>query len=164
LTSPQPSSLRYTIFLFSIASVPAPGTHPATYAMGTSVFVPGGKRPGPEADHSLTHSAPSSCVLAATAVSLGFPQFTFSSYSSDDSLGFPELGGNCVCVKKSKCIPRGGPQSCETLGFPHYLENRLTVGGEGVTLMRRPPGRFQVLICVERLSRTQEHSAAGRIR
>jgi hypothetical protein len=35
---------------------------------------------------SYQHSYP--CALAAAADSLGFPQFTFPSYPSDDSLGF----------------------------------------------------------------------------
>jgi hypothetical protein len=43
---------------------------------------------------------------------------------------------------KSKAIPvtgRGGPQGCETLRLPHFLDNRLTDGGEVVSLKRRPP-------------------------
>jgi hypothetical protein len=46
----------------------------------------------------------------------------------------------------------GGPQGCETSRLPHLLENRLTDGGEVVSLARRPPftapGRFLVLISV----------------
>jgi hypothetical protein len=45
-------------------------------------------------------------------------------------------------VIKSKAIPvtgREGPQGCETLRLPHFLDNRLTDGGEVVSLMRRPP-------------------------
>jgi hypothetical protein len=34
---------------------------------------------------------------------------------------------------------RGGPQGCETSRFPHFLDNRLTDGGEIVNLMRRSP-------------------------
>jgi hypothetical protein len=40
-----------------------------------------------------------------------------------------------------KAIPvsgRGGPQSCETSRLPHFLDNRLTDGGEVVSLMHRP--------------------------
>jgi hypothetical protein len=54
--------------------------------------------------------------------------------------------------KINKSIPvteRGGPQVCETSKLPHYLYNRLTDGGEVVTLMRRSlfiPGRFLVFI------------------
>jgi hypothetical protein len=33
---------------------------------------------------------------------------------------------------------RGGPQGCETSGLPHFLDNRLTDGGEVVSLTRRP--------------------------
>jgi hypothetical protein len=43
--------------------------------------------------------------------------------------------------KKSKAIPvagHEGPQSCETLRVPHYLDNRLKDGGKAVSLTRRP--------------------------
>jgi hypothetical protein len=46
-----------------------------------------------------------------------------------------------VIVKKSKDVPvtgRGGPYGCETSRFPHFLDNRLTGGGEAVSLTRRP--------------------------
>jgi hypothetical protein len=48
--------------------------------------------------------------------------------------------------KKGKAIPvtgRGGPQGCETWKFPHILDNRLTDGGEVVSLRRRKPFIFQ---------------------
>jgi hypothetical protein len=38
---------------------------------------------------------------------------------------------------KSKAIPitdREGPQGCETLRVPHYLDNRLRDGGKAVSL------------------------------
>jgi hypothetical protein len=44
--------------------------------------------------------------------------------------------------KKGKTIPvtgHGGPQGCETLRVPHYLDNRLTDGGKAVSLTRRSP-------------------------
>jgi hypothetical protein len=55
---------------------------------------------------------------------------------------------------KGKAVPvtgREGPYGGETLRFPHFLDNRLTDGGEVVrhapaTLY--PPGRFLVLISV----------------
>jgi hypothetical protein len=56
--------------------------------------------------------------------------------------------------KKGKAIPvtgREGPQGCETSRLPHFLDNRLTDGGEVVSYTRRPPftpGRFLVLISV----------------
>jgi hypothetical protein len=56
--------------------------------------------------------------------------------------------------EKGKAIPvtgRGGPYDCETSGLPHFLDNRLTDGGEVVSLTRRPPlptGKFLVLISV----------------
>jgi hypothetical protein len=40
---------------------------------------------------------------------------------------------------KGKAIPvtgRGGPLACETLRFPHFLDNRLTDGGEVVSPTR----------------------------
>jgi hypothetical protein len=43
---------------------------------------------------------------------------------------------------KGKAIPvtdRGGPQGCETSRLPHFLHNRLTDGGEVVSLTRRQP-------------------------
>jgi hypothetical protein len=47
-----------------------------------------------------------------------------------------------------------GPQGCETSTLPHFLNNRLTDGGEGTALRSgrplppRPPGRFEALISV----------------
>jgi hypothetical protein len=43
---------------------------------------------------------------------------------------------------KDKAIPitgRGGPWGCERSRLPHFLENRLTDGGEVVSLTRLPP-------------------------
>jgi hypothetical protein len=43
---------------------------------------------------------------------------------------------------KGKAIPvtgREGPEGCETSRLPHFLDNRLTDGGEAVSLTRRPP-------------------------
>jgi hypothetical protein len=45
-------------------------------------------------------------------------------------------------VKKGKIIPvtgHEGPYGCETSWLPRFLDNRLTDGGEVVSLMRRPP-------------------------
>jgi hypothetical protein len=44
--------------------------------------------------------------------------------------------------KKGKAIPvigRGGPWGCEASRLPPFLENRLTDGGEVVSLTRQPP-------------------------
>jgi hypothetical protein len=44
--------------------------------------------------------------------------------------------------KKGKAIPvtgREGPQGCETSRLPHYLDKRLTDGGEVVSPTRRQP-------------------------
>jgi hypothetical protein len=46
-----------------------------------------------------------------------------------------------MAVRLSKAIPvpgHGGPQGCETLRVPQYLDNRLTGGGKVVSLTRRP--------------------------
>jgi hypothetical protein len=45
-------------------------------------------------------------------------------------------------LKKVEAIPvtdRGDPEGCETSRLPRFLDNRLTVGGEVVSLTRRPP-------------------------
>jgi hypothetical protein len=42
-----------------------------------------------------------------------------------------------VEVNKGKATPvtgRGGPSGCETSRFPYFLDNRLTGGGEVVSL------------------------------
>jgi hypothetical protein len=47
-----------------------------------------------------------------------------------------------VCKKKGKATlitGRGCPQGCETSRLPHFLGNRLTDGGEVVSLKLRPP-------------------------
>jgi hypothetical protein len=46
---------------------------------------------------------------------------------------------------------RGGPEVCEMLRFPHYLDSRLKHGGKFASLTRRPPftpGKFLVIISV----------------
>jgi hypothetical protein len=74
------------------------------------------------------------------------------------------------CYCKSKAIPainRGGPQGCEMSRLPHFLDNRLTDGGEDVNLRRRPPFTFTKIPGIhfcQNLSRPQDHGAAGRIR
>jgi hypothetical protein len=43
---------------------------------------------------------------------------------------------------KGKAIPvtgSGGPLGCETSRLPHFIDNRLTVGGEVVSLTPRSP-------------------------
>jgi hypothetical protein len=43
--------------------------------------------------------------------------------------------------KKGKAIPvtgRGGPKGCEASRIPHFLDNRVTDGGEVVSLTHRP--------------------------
>jgi hypothetical protein len=47
-----------------------------------------------------------------------------------------------LCNIKVKAIDvtgRGGPQGCETSKLPHLLDNRLTDGGEVVSVTRLPP-------------------------
>jgi hypothetical protein len=51
-----------------------------------------------------------------------------------------------VYVRKGKATPVTGhedPYGCETSRLSHYLNNRLTGGGEVVILMRRPPFTLQ---------------------
>jgi hypothetical protein len=46
---------------------------------------------------------------------------------------------------------RGDPYICETSRLPHFIDKRLTDGGEVASLMRRlplPPGRFLLPISV----------------
>jgi hypothetical protein len=76
---------------------------------------------------------------------------------------------NCV-YKKVITIPvtgRRGPYGCETSGFPHFLDDRLTDSGEAVSLTRRQPfipRKIPDTHFCYRLSRPQGHSAAERIR
>jgi hypothetical protein len=61
----------------------------------------------------------------------------------------------------------GGSQDCEMSRLLHFLESRLTYGGEVVSLTRRPPftpqgdSWYSFLLETESLS---GHSAVGRIR
>jgi hypothetical protein len=73
-------------------------------------------------------------------------------------------------IKKGKATlltDRGGAQGCETSRLPHFLDNRLTYGGEVVSLTHRPPFTSRKIAGTHfcsRLSRPQGRSAAGRIR
>jgi hypothetical protein len=52
---------------------------------------------------------------------------------------------NSPALVKSKAIPvtgHGGPQGCETSRLPHFLENRLTDGGEVSNLTRQPAALY----------------------
>jgi hypothetical protein len=42
-------------------------------------------------------------------------------------------------VKAILVTGRGGPQGCETSWFPYFLDNRLTDGGEVVSLIHQQP-------------------------
>jgi hypothetical protein len=72
-----------------------------------------------------------------------------------------------VCHKKGKSIPatgRMGPQVCETSRLPHFLDTRLTDGGE-VILTRQPPFTLPEDSWYSyKFSWPEGHSAAGRIR
>jgi hypothetical protein len=49
-----------------------------------------------------------------------------------------------MLIDKSKAIPatdRGDQYCCEMSRLPHFLDNRLTDGGEAVSLTRRPAAR-----------------------
>jgi hypothetical protein len=70
----------------------------------------------------------------------------------------------------NKYIPVTGRdrlQGCETSRFPHFLDNRLTNGGKTVSLTRRQPFTPRNIPGTHfcwRLSRSQGHGAAGRIK
>jgi hypothetical protein len=73
-------------------------------------------------------------------------------------------------VKEGKAIPvtgRGGPEGCEMSRLPHFLDIRLTDGGEVVSLMHQPSSTLRKIpgthFCY-RLRWPQGHSVAGRIR
>jgi hypothetical protein len=62
---------------------------------------------------------------------------------------------------------REGSLGCEPSRIPHFLDNRLTDGGEVVILTRRPrftPGRSSGTHFCWRLDQPQGHSADRRIR
>jgi hypothetical protein len=66
--------------------------------------------------------------------------------------------------KKIKAVLVAGS---ETSRLPHFLDNRLTKGGEDVKFTRRPPftpGKITGTHFCYMLSRPQGHSAIGRIR
>jgi hypothetical protein len=66
-----------------------------------------------------------------------------------------------------KAIPvtgREDPKGCETSRLPHFIDNRLTDGGEVVSHTRRPlftPTKIPGTNFCERMSRPLGHSAAG---
>jgi hypothetical protein len=50
--------------------------------------------------------------------------------------------GRKATAEKGKAVPvtdRGGPYGCETSRLPYFLDNRLSDGGEVVSLTRQPP-------------------------
>jgi hypothetical protein len=49
---------------------------------------------------------------------------------------------NIVKVKAILVTGRGEPQCCETSRLPHFLDSRLTDGGEVVSLTRRPAALY----------------------
>jgi hypothetical protein len=57
-------------------------------------------------------------------------------------------------IKDILVAARGGPWGCEMLRVPYFLDNRLTDGGEVMSLMRWPPftpRRFLVFISIRSL-------------
>jgi hypothetical protein len=79
----------------------------------------------------------------------------------ETATGTRRIGGKGIPVTAHE-----GPQRCETLRFPHFLDNRLTYGGKVVSPTLRPPFTPRNIpgthFC-QRLSRPQDHSAAGMI-
>jgi hypothetical protein len=71
-----------------------------------------------------------------------FPAQRWSSVILEHNLRLTEAYLQVSSVGKDKAISlraRGGPWGCETSGLSHFLDNRLTDGGEVVSLTRRPP-------------------------
>jgi hypothetical protein len=54
-------------------------------------------------------------------------------------LAIPTEPENKVKAKLALKTGCGGPYGCETSRLPHFLDNRLTDGGEILNLTRRPP-------------------------
>jgi hypothetical protein len=70
-----------------------------------------------------------------------------------------------ICIK-GKDIPvtdRGGPWGCETSRLPHFLDNRLTEGGE-VSLTRWSPRKILGSHFYQRLIGPRGYSTTGRVR
>jgi hypothetical protein len=70
-------------------------------------------------------------------------------------------------IKKIKLSLYQAVEAHRIVRLPHFLDNRLTDGGEDVSLTRRPPftpKNIPGTHSCHRLSRPQDHSAAGRIR
>jgi hypothetical protein len=64
-----------------------------------------------------------------------------------------------------KFIPvtgRRGPYGCETSRLPHFINNRLTDGGEIVSLRRRQPSKIPGISFFQKHSLPQGHGEAGR--
>jgi hypothetical protein len=75
----------------------------------------------------------------------------------------------CTRKQKSKATPvrgRGGLQSCETSRPPHFLDNKITDGGEvGLTRQQRfTPHEYSWFSFLLETESTQGTSAVGRIR
>jgi hypothetical protein len=73
-----------------------------------------------------------------------FRALTHTHLSEHLSRGVKALVGSCTSFinVKRKAIPvtgRDGPYGYETSRLPHFLDSRLTDGGEVVSLTRRPP-------------------------
>jgi hypothetical protein len=72
-----------------------------------------------------------------------------------------------MAVKLSKSISvidRGKPYGCETSRLSYFLENRLTDSGKVITALPFTPRKIPGTHFCYRLSRLQDHNAAGRIR
>jgi hypothetical protein len=77
---------------------------------------------------------------------------------------------NTLWQKEGKAIPvtgRGSPQGCEKSRLPHFLDSRLTNGGEVVSLTRRPlftPRKIPSIRLCYRLNQPQGLNKDGRFR
>jgi hypothetical protein len=66
----------------------------------------------------------------------------FPQRSQDTFISIEDNKQNCIKGEATPVTGRGGPQGCETSRLPHFVDNRLTDGGEVVSLTRRPAALY----------------------
>jgi hypothetical protein len=90
--------------------------------------------------------------------------FMYSSYAVQHVVEYSKGKGEGKSILETA---RGGPYICETSRLPHFLDNRVTDGGEVVSLTRGLPIILRKIsgthFC-QKLSRPQGYSTSGRVR